>query len=80
MSEEKEYILKASLDNLADQSDSFKTSDPFNKTWTELKSYSGLDNNFKRRTSRLVEKAENNPTQGYLDSARAEQHGLGDAK
>ena len=80
MSEEKEYILKASLDNLADQSDSFKTADPFNKTWTELKSYSGLDNNFKRRTSRLVEKAENNPTQGYLDSARAEQHGLGDAK
>ena len=80
MSEEKEYVLRASLDNVIDQSDSFKAADPFSKSWTELKSYSGLDNNFKRRTSRLIDKADNNPTQGYLDSARAEQHGLGDAK
>ncbi len=80
MSEEKEYVLRASIDNVVDQSDSFKAVDPFSKSWTELKSYSGLDNNFKRRTSRLIDKADNNPTQGYLDSARAEQHGLGDAK
>jgi PBSX family phage portal protein len=40
-----------------------------------------LDNNFRRRTTRLVEKADrNNPTQGYLDSARAEQSGIDGAK
>ena len=80
MSEDQEYILRASIDNLIEPTDSFKTSDPFNKTWTELKSYSGLDNNFKRRTSRFMEKSANDPGQGYIDSARAEQHGLGDAK
>ena len=52
--EEKEYLIRASIDNVIDQPDSFKTADPFNKSWTELKSYNGLDNNFKRRTSRLV--------------------------
>ncbi len=73
MSEEKEYIIGARIDALSDPQDSFKTSDPFNKPWTELKSFSGIDNNFRRRTNRLVEKAmPNNPTQGYLDSARAE--------
>jgi len=81
MSEEKEYIIGARIDALSDPQDSFKTSDPFNKPWTELKSFSGIDNNFRRRTNRLVEKAmPNNPTQGYLDSARAEQHGIGDSK
>jgi len=80
MSEDQEYILRASIDNLIEPADSFKTADPFNKTWTELKSYSGLDNNFKRRTSRFMEKSANAPGQGYIDSARAEQHGLGDAK
>jgi PBSX family phage portal protein len=80
MSEEKEYILKASIDNIVDNTDLFKGADPFNKTWTELKSYSGIDNNFKRRISRSIEKSANDPSQAYIDSARAEQHGLGDAK
>ena len=81
MSEEKEYVIRASLDNILDNVDAFKNSDPFNKSWSELKSYNGLDNNFKRRVSRSVEKADRmNPTQGYLDSARAEQAGLDGAK
>ena len=81
MSEEKEYIVRASLDNILDSTDAFKNSDPFNKSWSELKSYNGLDNNFKRRVSRSVEKADRmNPTQGYLDSARAEQAGVDGAK
>ena len=81
MSEEKEYLIGARIDNPLGAPDEFKSADPFNKSWSDLKSYSGLDNNFKRRTSRLVEKATaNDPTQGYIDSARAEQHGLGDAK
>jgi len=81
MSEEKEYLIGARIDTPLGAPDEFKGADPFNKSWSDLKSYSGLDNNFKRRTSRLVEKATaNDPTQGYIDSARAEQHGLGDAK
>jgi PBSX family phage portal protein len=81
MSEEREYVLGARIDEPINQNDAFKSADPFNKSWTELKSYSGIDNNFKRRTNRVVEKATaNNPSQGYIDSARAEQHGLGDAK
>jgi len=81
MSEEREYLIGARIDTPVGASDEFKAADPFNKSWTDLKSYSGLDNNFKRRTSRLIEKATaNDPTQGYIDSARAEQHGLGDAK
>jgi PBSX family phage portal protein len=79
--EEKEYVIKASIDNLVNPLDQFKAEDPFNKPWGELKSYNGLDNNFRRRTTRLVEKADRmNPTQGYLDSARAEQSGLDGAK
>jgi PBSX family phage portal protein len=81
MSEEKDYYLTARIDNPVDALEMFKASDPFNQSWTDLKSYNGLDNNFKRRISRLVEKADrNNPTQGYLDSARAEQSGINGAK
>ena len=79
--EENEYILGARVDDLVNPLDQFKADDPFNKAWSELKSYNGLDNNFRRRTTRLVEKADrNNPTQGYLDSARAEQSGIDGAK
>jgi PBSX family phage portal protein len=81
MSDSQEFTIGARIDDLFNPLDQFKNEDPFNKPWSELKSYSGMDNNFKRRTSRLVEKAmPNDPTQGYLDSARAEQHGIGDAK
>lgn len=79
--EEKEYVIKARIDDPINPLDQFKAEDPFSKAWGELKSYNGLDNNFRRRTSRLVEKADRmNPTQGYLDSARAEQSGLDGAK
>ncbi len=79
--EENEYIIGARVDDLVNPLDQFKADDPFNKAWSELKSYNGLDNNFRRRTTRLVEKADrNNPTQGYLDSARAEQSGIDGAK
>ena len=81
MTEDREYLIGARIDNLVESADPFKASDPFNKAWSELKSYNGIDNNFKRRVNRLLEKASaNDPSQGYLDSARAEQHGLGDAK
>jgi PBSX family phage portal protein len=81
MSEEQEFIIGAKIDNLSSPLDQFKSEDPFNGSWNTIKSYSGLDNNFKRRTGRLVDKAlspEN--TQGYLDSAKAEQQGIDGAK
>ncbi|NDB82942.1 MAG: phage portal protein [Alphaproteobacteria bacterium] len=81
MSEDQEFIIGAKIDNPSSTLDQFKSDDPFNGSWDVIKSYSGLENNFKRRTNRIVEKAlspEN--TQGYLDSARAEQHGIDGAK
>ena len=76
-----DYIVGARLGEAVGALDQFKQDDPFNKSWSELKSYSGLDNNFKRRTSRSVEKSivpDNVP--GYMDSARTVQSGIGGAK
>ena len=59
------------------QENLFRSADPFNKTWTDIKGFSGLDNNFKRRAARM-EKMEY--TEAYMDSALAVQSGTGDAK
>jgi len=42
----------------------FKNSDPFNKSWDELKNLGGLEDNFKRRITRQVNKAITQ--EGYL--------------
>lgn len=55
----------------------WKEADPFNKSWDDLKDLSGLDLNFKRRTSRIVKQEY---TDNYIDSARGVQSGTGDAK
>ena len=81
MSDDQEFIIGANIDNLSSPLEQFKSDDPFNSSWDVLKTYNGLENNFKRRTTRLVEKAlapEN--AQGYLDSAKAEQRGIDGAK
>lgn len=78
MSEENEYIIGARIDNAIQQDDSFVKADPFNKSWEDLKSLSGLDNNFKRRAAR-VSKA-NDPSQAYMDSARTNQAGINGAQ
>jgi PBSX family phage portal protein len=52
-----------------------KFADPFNVEWDELKHYSGLDLNFKRRAARKIEKTA--VTDAYLDSAAAVQTGEG---
>lgn len=78
MTEENEYFVSARIDELQDQRDSFKNADPFNKSWDSLKSLSGLDNNFKRRASRISKAVE--PTQQYLDTARADSAGINGAK
>lgn len=77
MEDEKEYYIRATMDESLNQENEFKRSDPFNKTWEELKLFSGLDNNFKRRASRLS-KAEATPD--YLDSANAIPSGLNGAQ
>jgi PBSX family phage portal protein len=77
MSEDRSQNIRISMDSPIPEDDTFQKQDPFNKTWDELKNLNGLDNNFKRRTSRLV-KAEASPA--YMDSALAVNTGLDGAK
>ena len=68
-----EYRINASIDDAKEELDQFKKSDPFNQTWDELKSFSGLDNNFKRRASRMS-KVE--ASDAYMTNARAISSGV----
>lgn len=77
MSEEYEYKIPARIDSLPEIDDTFTKQDSFNKNWDELKNFQGLDNNFKRRASRL---SKVDASQGYIDSSRAESTGIGGAK
>lgn len=77
MSEDNEYLIGASLGSLPDEKDIFKEQDPFNKSWDELKTLTGLDNNFKRRASRI---AKGEATPQYIDSALAVKTGKDGAK
>jgi len=77
MSEDNEYILRARTDDLPAPDDTFKKADPFNKSWDELKVLTGLDNNFKRRASRM---SKVDVSQTYMDNAKAESNGIGGAK
>jgi PBSX family phage portal protein len=69
-----EYI-RASLNTQEQQENEFKANDPFNKNWEELKEYTGLDQNFRRRVARQVSKAIT-PNAAYLDSANATPSGV----
>lgn len=61
-----------------DPSAEFKAMDPFNKDWTEVRKYSGIEQNFKRRADRMFEKQQ--MSDAYMDSALATQGGREDAK
>jgi len=78
MSEDFEYIIGARIDEPSQQIDDFKSLDPFNKTWEDLKNLSGLDNNFKRRAARMSKA--NDSTQQYLDSALTDSMGISGSK
>lgn len=78
MSEDREYMIGARIDEPVQNNDEFKSLDPFNKNWDELKNLSGLENNFKRRASRLSKA--NEPTAAYMNSALTDSSGLDDAK
>ena len=76
VSNDYEY-LQASLNTQSEDRNTFKDQDPFYKSWEQLKDLMGLDNNFKRRTSRNVSKmvtATESPA--YLDSANAVPTGV----
>jgi PBSX family phage portal protein len=86
MSEDIDYTyISESLNTQDEKADVFKEQDPFNKTWDSLKDYSGLDQNFRRRTTRNIGKAEYSSgqissvdvnSQAYLDSANATPTGV----
>ena len=67
--------IQASLNTQPARENQFASHDPFNKSWDDLKNFSGIDNNFKRRASRNLNKAVATEDPRYLDSANANPAG-----
>jgi len=85
MSDTNDYVIGARIDKAIAADDTFEKQDPFNKSWDDLKNLSGLDNNFKRRSSRVVKSLETDlskvdASQGYIDAARAVSSGINGAQ
>jgi PBSX family phage portal protein len=82
--EDKEYFIGASLNTQEESKNIFKEQDPFNKNWDELKTYTGLEKNFKRRTDRIIKTQYDTPTvtgvnpasESYLSAASATSEGI----
>jgi PBSX family phage portal protein len=72
-----EYIINARMGEFDPEPNEFKAKDPFNKTWDNLKSLSGIDANFKRRATRMAKAVAVEPTDRYLASAGAVRTGQG---
>ena len=75
--QDNDSFINVRIDDVADSAESFASSDPFLKNWDDLKSFSGLENNFKRRAARMS-KVE--VTQQYLDNALADNMGINGAR
>ena len=80
------YIRDVGLPETADVENEFKSKDPFDKAWNELKGLTGLEKNFKRRTDRMskayetqVPKSLDTSNPVYLDSALAINSGINGA-
>ena len=73
-----EWTIGARIDEFEKEEDIFKKQDPFTKSWDSIRSFSGLDPNFKRRATRIAKNAE--PSEAYLDSAKATSSGRDGAK
>ena len=71
MTDEYDDYVRVGLNTQEKSENPFKEQDPFNKSWDLLKDYSGLEQNFKRKTARNVSKAINTATPAYLDAANA---------
>ena len=75
MKDDFEYkFVSAKLNTQEQEENIFQAQDPFNKSWDDLKDLSGINQNFKRRTARVLNKA-NEVSQAYLDSANAQSSG-----
>jgi PBSX family phage portal protein len=81
---EDNVYVGASLNTQEEAINQFKEQDPFSKNWESLKSYEGLEKNFKRRTERLL-KAQydyatannaNPASEQYLTAASARSSGI----
>ena len=79
---DQEFYINASIDESLPQDDAFKKQDPFNKSWDEIKSFNGLDKNFKRRSERVIKAYEfavptnvDVTSEAYLSSASARNRG-----
>jgi PBSX family phage portal protein len=77
MSDNENFVIGARIDNAPVVDDLFKKADPFNKGWEDLKSLSGLENNFKRRAARM---SKVDATDQYMESSRAVNIGIDGAK
>jgi len=67
----------ARLDEAQVVKNEFADYDPFVKSWDEIKSFSGMQTNFKRRSTRMAKALGDD---AYLESAGAIQMGVGDAR
>ena len=59
MRDSSDYV-SAKLNTQEQEENIFHAQDPFNKTWDDLKDLGGINQNFKRRTVRLLNKAAEN--------------------
>jgi len=85
MNEDVDYTyISASLNTQEERENVFKEQDPFNKSWDTIKEFSGLHQNFRRRTARSIGKAEyaygstgvDINTEAYADSANSTPTGV----
>ena len=58
----------ARLDEVPEEVNLFKDLDPFNKSWDDIKSFNGMNTNFKRRSTRMSKALGDD---AYLESAGA---------
>ena len=63
-----QYVVNASLPDIQQEENVFKSQDPFAKKWEDLKGMAGIDKNFKRRTDRIVSKAYESLTFNQVDT------------
>jgi PBSX family phage portal protein len=83
---EQTFIVPASISDVDEIPDAFKKSDPFNKSWSELKTLTGLEKNFKRRAERLAKAYDSSVpnnisyTDSYLTGANAISAGINGAQ
>jgi len=73
---DQEYV-RAGLNTQERDENIFKSQDPFNKSWENLKDYAGLDQNFRRRTTRNMSKYVNpEGNEAYLNAANVTPSGV----